>query len=582
MTRPTIRKAGRALATVVALVLISAGAARAAEPSASDSILSSLGQGALAVVRIGSPADAYGVITTTRLGAEVAEALAPMTPMGMMTSQLRWMAMSTTGLTLSAIERLLERETVVVVFEGDGAPGGAPPLAVALDLGEDVDLVRNAMYERLLPQLVASGGGEETIEATQVIRLQAGPQGPYLRLAGHLLIIGSREAVLRFQPSGSPSAWPAEPESPDVLAATFVNLARLLELVEQGALGNASDLAAIGLLAVDDVRAATVIEDGGFMDTIVADVRPDGEGFLAKALALAMGEARAPAVVPRDYALYASMQIESGEAIFALIQDLVRQTGGEAGMNQFRFGVDQVDLAFGVNVEWELLPTIGNEAFVAIRMPDFASLPPGTGPQQQDFAPIFGVTVRDEAALLKLVERFTDSIFAQQWGWQLGNDSHEGIEFRMLESAFQPVQIAFAFIEGFVVISLDSEVMRDVVAAIAHDDTLDTDPERRAVEGRLPAGGHARLYLNPGPVQEVLMALLSRAPSQPSNPLMPMLAQLIPHLGGYGVAAAGADGQLHIVAYGDVPAAYSLVSVLSIVGIADAQEKAAGGAEPQM
>ncbi|MHC4788760.1 MAG: hypothetical protein ACYS8K_06080 [Planctomycetota bacterium] len=61
---------------------------------------------------------------------------------------------------------------------------------------------------------------------------------------------------------------------------------------------------------------------------------------------------------------------------------------------------------------------------------------------------------------------------------------------------------------------------------------------------------------------------------QKAKAYLPLIRDMVPRLGGYGVAAVAGEGQLRLEAYADVPALYGLFGVASLGGAVQSQLRA--------
>ncbi|KPK62108.1 MAG: hypothetical protein AMK73_06800 [Planctomycetes bacterium SM23_32] len=243
--------------------------------------------------------------------------------------------------------------------------------------------------------------------------------------------------------------------------------------------------------------------------------------------------------MPRDYALLASVQIGYGETLYSLIEETVRQNEGEVGVQNFRAGVDQVDHAFAVNVEWELLPTIGSEAFLAVRAPAAEQMARGGKPRPSDLALLIGFAVQDRDALKGLVERFAASPEAAQMGWQLITEGYNGQDYHTLRNIAGPAGFSFAFVDGFVVGSKDAEALKPVLDAVASGEVLGAEPRYLAVSEHLPEVANVRAYVDSRPFREAALLGMERNAPPKARSFVPMLQEAVPDLGGYGLALVG-------------------------------------------
>ncbi|MCK4374866.1 MAG: DUF3352 domain-containing protein, partial [Candidatus Brocadiae bacterium] len=479
----------------------------------------------------------------------------------------------------TTVDRLLGREAVVVVFESSGAWQTAPSVALVMDLGGDAELAREALQESALPRLQAQDSAlSVTRQAGGVIHVRKGTQDAYVRFAGDLLVIGTEEAVAKFDPSAPTPAWPGEQGAPDGIASSYLDLQPVWDMVASNP-AQMGELAQTGFHALKEFRASTEIVDGGFKDTIVAAVRPEG-GLLPALMGLESGGTRSAAVVPQSYVLLLSFQIESGERLYGLIEEVVTQTQGEIGLQQFRMAMDQIDQAFAVNVEWELLPGIGNEVFFAVRSPDAEVMRSGGQPDAEDMAPIFGFVVNDADSLRGLIERFTASPQAAQQGWQLITEAHQDVELYTLTNIAGPAGFSFAFLEGFFVGAPDADMVRSVITAVTAGKTLANEGQYQAVSKHLPAGVNASAYLDTRQTMQALMELLPVTMQRGGRAFAPLVRQVVPELGGYGLAVVADEDELRVETYGELPVAFSLFSAGALAISVQVQRFAEQAHEP--
>lgn len=544
------------LIAALALTGVCWRAASAAEGTASGPILGAITEKPMMVFRLDSPMGAAEAIGQSRIGRHIQESPLLSSALNLWREALHLGGAFLADLPATTVDRLLGREAVVVVFESSGAWQTAPSVALVMDLGGDAELAREALQESALPRLQAQDPAlSVTRQAGGVIRV--GTQDVYVRFAGDLLVIGTEEAVAKFDPSASTPAWPGGQGAPDGIASSYLDLRPVWDVMASNPV-QMSVLAATGFHALQEFRASTEIVDGGFKDTIVAAVGPEG-GLLPALMSLESGETRSAAVVPEGYVLLLSLQIGSGETLYGLIEEMVRVMGGEIGLQQFRMAMDQIDQFFAVNVEWELLPGIGNEVFFAVRAPDVEVMRSGRQPDIEDIAPIFGFVVNDADSLRGLIERFKAPQAAQQ-GWQLITEAHQDVELYTLTHIGMPGGLSFAFLEGFFVGAPDADMVRSVITAVTAGKTLANEGQYQAVSKHLPAAVNASAYLDTRQTMQALMELLSAAAGGQAQAFVPLIRQSVPDLGGYGLAVVADEDELRVETYGELPVAFSLFS----------------------
>ncbi len=459
------------------------------------------------------------------------------------------------------VERLLRGEIALVVFPPSAAPGEEPSVALAWSLGDDAAMVRNALEERVIPRLRAANVrlsvGVEGAGEAALLHVWEGAKSVYVRVVDGVLVLGTAKAVDKFSPSRSMPEWAPAEDSNGTVSSVFLNLEPVWAAARAtGQPGQAERLRASGIAAVRDVRAATEVAAGGFKDTVVARLESEVGGLLSSLISLEPGTSGCASVIPPEYALMAAWQIESGERFYALIEDVVRRTRGEPGLQQFRQQMDAVDLVFGVNVEGELMPAIGNEAFVAVQLPDVAALPAGAAPRKQDVARIFGFAVRDADAVREIIRRFAASPQAQQAGWELTTEQYRGAEVYTLANAVEQSRLCLAILDRFLVCSESAEWLKDSVRAVADGRVLAGDAQYGAVLAQLPSEANALFYVDTRQLRELVMAIVRMKGRGEAEAFQPLIEQAVPHLGGYGLAAVFGGDEVRVEGYGDVPAAF--------------------------
>ena len=573
---------------VAAVLSLAAGRGAFAADRGADPILSALPEKPLMVCQMESPLVFIEAVRQTRIGEHVKGSAATSSFVDGCRDVLRLVAAVYTDLPDATWERLVGREVALLGFGPSGEPGTRPPFALALYLGGDAKIIKDAFEQQTLPRLQATNPelsvNKEQIGGGPVAVLRKGPDATCVRFVGDLVVIGTREAVAKFSPPASTPAWLGSAARPGGIATAELNLEPLIAKARSDVSrspGDRQGLEVTGLAGLTSIAAGTAVEDGGFKDTVAVHFRPGASGLLPGVMALKPGGARCAEVVPADYALVVSCQVESGEKLYALIEDAVKQSAGEPGLQQFRAGMDQVDQAFAVNVEWELLPRIGNEAFFAVRAPGPDVVTAGRKPTEEDFAPIFGFAVKDEAALRDLLKRFGGSQQARQMGWQLITEGHEGNEVLTLNNIAGPARLSVAFLDGFLVCSRETQAVRSAISAVGAGKTLAKDAQYQQVQAHLPAQGNAYVYADSRPLKPLLMEALRLRARPKAQPFLPLVERAVPDLGGYGLALTSQGGDVKAEGYGDVPAAFTFLSLASIGAVTD-QAKAAQRTTPGM
>jgi hypothetical protein len=289
-------------------------------------------------------------------------------------------------------------------------------------------------------------------------------------------------------------------------------------------------------------------------------------------MSLQPGTTDCAGVVPGDYSLMASVQIESGEKLLKLVEDTVLEIGGDQALQQFRNGMDQVDQGFAVNVEWELVPGIGREAFLAMRTPDLDALTAGRPPRWIDFEPIFGFAVKDQVILSDLVKRFANSPVAMQQGWQLITTGHGDYEIYTLENIGFDFRLSLAFVSGYCVLSTDRGLVIGALDAADTGATLSTETQYMASRAQVAEQVNAYAYLDTRPAREALLTLLPQRLPPQAMTWAGMLTRVMPDLGGYSLAIAAGDSEIRAEGYGELPVAFSGMGLLALSGAVEVQK----------
>jgi hypothetical protein len=329
-----------------------------------------------------------------------------------------------------------------------------------------------------------------------------------------------------------------------------------------------------------DIQISTQTSEGGFKDTAVASVDGRPTGVLGALMSLAPGSTDSAGVVPADYSLLASLQVESGEKLFGLIEDTVLEIGGDQALQQFRNGMDQVDQGFAVNVEWELLPGIGHELFLAMRTPDLDMLASGRPPRWADFEPIFGFAVKDQVILTDLVKRFANSPVAMQQGWRLVTVGHGEYEIYTLENMAFNFHLSLAFVGDYCVLSTDRGHVTGALDAVDGGRTLAGDIQYGLSRAQVAKDLNAYVYLDTRPAQEAALALLRQNLPSEAMIWLGTIERVMPSLGGYSLALAAQDSALRAEGYGELPVAFTGLSLLAVSGAVQTQQlmaRQAGG-----
>ncbi|MHC4591077.1 MAG: DUF3352 domain-containing protein [Planctomycetota bacterium] len=580
-----MNRAERRKLRVVALMMLALSAAwinrtAAAQEAHVEAVLSALTEKPLVVVRGDGLTSVAGAVAETRVGRQVQDSPLLSSLLDCWKSGLHVGAALLADLPGPTVERLMSREVALVVFESSEVAEVPVAAALAVYLGEDAEMVKGAISNVTLPRLKASDPGlsvsGDLTSGDGTIGLHKGPEGVYMRLAGDLLVVGTQAGVEKFRDYGSEPEWLDEVGGPDGMGTFYLDLASLWEQAAEQTAGNpakAQELARSGLPALRYVQGSTGVVEGGFKDTVVASVDPAVGGFLPAAMALAAGRSRCAGVVPDDYVLLVSLQIESGQELYSLVEEAVRQNEGEAGVQEFHAGMASIEQVFGINVERELLPVIGSEVFFAARLPDIDVLAAEGEPQPRDFAPIVGFATEDAEALHKLVERLAASPQASQSGWRLTTEDYEGTELHTLYIGLEG--FSFAFLDGYCVCAREAPMLRPVISAVAAGDVLADEAQYLAVRRHLPRAVNALAYLDTRPLKGAVMALLPDRVPADARPYLSLIESFVPDLGGYGVAIVADDAEIRLEAYGDVPLAYSFFGALSLGGAVDSQVRAA-------
>lgn len=532
---------------------------------AANRAFSSLTEPPLMALRVESPMALSGALDQTRLGQHVRSSPLLSAMADSYGAGLRLAGAFLADLPAATVKRLMGREAALVVLPREGQAGATPAVAFVLHMGDDAQLVKDALNNVVIPRLTASP--QLTVQdvedpAGQTLRFRKGANSFDVRLAGDLFLVGTERSVRKFSPSPGERAWTqlAEPEG---LSTFYLDLRPIWANALSRGQQPARPLTASGLPGLTSLRGVTRVLDGGFKDTLLARFDKERGGLLGAAAALKARPSACASVVPQDHGLLVSLGIESGERLFGLLEEAVRSSQGEQGVQRLRAAMDQVDRLFAINVEWEVLPAIGQEVFVAARVPDADALASQGGPAREDWATLFGFAVKDEEAFRGLVERFAASPQARQMGWWLVTEGYEGRQIHTLTNMAGPAGFSFALLNGYCVISRDVEAVRDVIRQVIAGKTVGASAQYRDVARHLPAEANAYVYVDTRPLREAAFAVLAqRVPAQ-GKAYVPLLQATVPELGGYGAALVGEPTQLRLEAYGDAPLAYVLFGATS-------------------
>ncbi|MCK4283998.1 MAG: DUF3352 domain-containing protein [Candidatus Brocadiae bacterium] len=577
MNRSNMRNAGIVWMAVLVLGLVFARPVRAEEAASKGPILSALTEKPLVVFHLNGITGAVEAIAQTRVGQQIGESPLLSSALDVWQGGLRFGAAVLADLPEETLHRLLGREMAVVVF----APQEPAEELVALvmHLGEDTDLVKDLLKERIIPRLKATNPRLQVqvrdAKGGHVVQLEDGPKRGHLRFAEDLLIAGPENVLMKFDPAGRTPTRVTEERGTAQIASVSVNLEPVWHWVMARVAGHpaaAARVHGIGLLAMTQLRVATAVEAGGFKDTLVADIDPNAPAHVRARMAIKAGQARSAAVIPAGSALAVSLQIESGDRLYALIEDSIRQKQGEAGLQQFRQRLDAVNITFGVNVELGLMPAIGNEVFLALIPPDADAVLAGEA-TTEDFGYTIGFVAKDADKLRDIIQRFAAAPPAVQAGWRLITDRFQGADVYNLVNDVEQKRLSLAFVEGFLIFSAREDSVRDAVSAVAAGEVLAACPQYQAVLDHLPDEANARLYVDTRPLRELLMAVLPQRAPQQVKAFLPLIEGVVPHLGSYGVAAVSDETQLRVEGYGDVPAMFALFN-LGLGAAADRMKKA--------
>ncbi len=577
MNRSMMRRACIVWMAVLVAGLVFARPVRAEEAASKGPILSALTEKPLIVFHLNGITGAVEAIAQTRVGRQIGESPLLSSALDVWQGGLRLGAAFLADLPEETLHRLLGREMALVVFAPQEP--GEELVALVVHLGEDTDLVKGLFKERIIPRLKATNPRLQVqvrrAEGNPIVQLKDGPKGGYLRFAEDLLIVGPENVLMKFDPAGRTPTRVTEGRGTAQIASVSVNLEPIWNWVMARVAGNpaaAARLRGMGLLAMTQLQVTTAVEGGGFKDTLVADIGPDAPAQVRARLGIKAGQARSAAVIPAGTALAVSLQIESGERLYALIEDSIRQKQGEAGLQRVRQNLNAVNIVFGVDVELELIPAIGNEVFVAVVPPDADAVLAGeaTG---DDFGLTIGFVAKDADKLRDIIQRFAAAPQAVQAGWRLTTDRFQGADVYNLVNDVEQKRLSLAFVEDFLIFSEHEDSVRDALSAVASGKVLAAHPQYQAVVEHLPDKANARLYVDTRPLRKLLMAVLPQQAPQKVKAFLPLIKGTVPHLGGYGIAAVSNEGQLRIEGYGDVPAVFAAFS-LGLGTAADRMKKA--------
>ncbi|MBI2193511.1 MAG: hypothetical protein HYU36_16160 [Planctomycetes bacterium] len=424
--------------------------------------------------------------------------------MGLLLGILQF-GMQFTGATLDDWLGHLGSPVSLLVFPPGGAPN-PPPIVIACHLRKGGAEFQNFLDQRVrrtvlrtLPwlELERSAVGPFTLERVRDTR--EGKTFAYTLIKDYF-ILGTEDGVRRLlddQQAGLPPLAHAlgyqaaqKRSLNEAHLWSYFHVAPLLEpLKAQAAGGNAArELEASGVLSLADISSSLRFEGGEATERLFlrrSEVEPQG-------LALIFTEPQPRPLlggryVPAHFPFFASVNLESGQALAEGFRKTLQRIEGEQGLVNLEQGRQFIEQGVGISIEQDVLANLTGEVFFAADAPTLKEslLTRADKPPREEWVFLLGLSIQNPDVLKNAVRQFLNSQFAWDAGLVhevLAEEQAELIQVRNTrrdvgdnEEKEKGRGFVMAFLDEFVLLSNSADELRSVLQARAEKKTLADD-----------------------------------------------------------------------------------------------------------
>ncbi len=453
---------------------------------------------------------------------------------------------------LQPLEDILGRRVAFAVK--DVAPGGMPALIFLADVGDKEEKLRKYFTDTIQPILsqakvpvVSFQQGEYEVKQFSLSRpvplevCYTMADGVFVATLGR----GTIEELLG-QPRREKSlagngvfqeARRRVGEKSDVLA--YLNVPRVLEMVMGAAPAELS--AVVRVLGLSSIKAAAFgaeVRASGLKQTVFLYTGPEREGLLRL-----FGEGgRTPKVVeylPEDTTYFFSVPLgefaQLWDEVLAALGSIVRDAAGDREWRQMEEGLKRAERRIGLRIREDILAPFAGEIGVAAKVPEALGFP----------AVYVLIEVKNAQGAEGLLKKVAGVLEKSGVRVVMTAEEHKGVtvtSFSILPPGTGKGSVLIAWLRpasavvgDFLVIGLNSTLVKKIVDVHEGGPSLKDDPDFKRVVANLSGGGGMIAYAN---MKEVYDYLYSSFAGMAAVQLGPDLTAKLGRLGKYFGSAA--------------------------------------------
>lgn len=193
---------------------------------------------------------------------------------------------------------------------------------------------------------------------------------------------------------------------------------------------------------------------------------------------------RAAKYVPQDYSMFLRFSVAEAAEAYRQWQGIVRKMTDDLSWKEYQEGLAKLNEERGFSLE-ELLGNLGDEAAVAVKVPELIGIPPM----------LFVIEVKDEARALEILSRFLEQAHARPQPFS----TVAGTVIQTTSLA-PGVMLSYAAKDGHLIVGLSPLSVASALKAAESGDSLAASQQFQAAVKAIPEETMFSAYVELGPV----------------------------------------------------------------------------------
>ena len=504
--------------------------------------------GSVAVLKIVDPAGLPATISGSPLG----EAVRSLESLGgavqAAVGSARATSMMFTGTRLEDLHDLFDGDIAVVLLEPLNRDEDREPSVVAVArVAGDGTALRDVLEEKLRPAIAGMYLNVEFevnpykgVAVTDFRVGDAGMAGTYV-LSDGLFLLGTQRGVRKFldaRQAGSPTlaadaGYVASMQALEIDTGLmlYVNAKKLIPAAEDDERGRDRGGFRRRVLRANSIQfivwGLEYSEDGAHENAFIKDdgSAPGLAAILPKAEAEPLGVAR---LVPRQFTTFTAMDLGPGREVWAKLNEIVLQAGGEQAEMQFRMFLAFVEGRLGLTFEEDLLPSLAGEMFCAVDSRKWGESVRTRKPAGSAEAPVmWGFKISDQEKVQAVIQQILQSnLVWDAIGMDERAETYRDVEVHILNDPDrEDTSPSYAFLDGYLLFAFQSETLKAAIDAAKDGQSLATREDYAAASAKLPPGACVRVFCETKEVLPGLFDALGETIAQPLNGAAPELSR---------------------------------------------------------